>query len=372
MSSLSKFIVLIERRRLVLGLSSLALAAAALFPLKAVASAGSKIATDLQAVIDAPTTPVLNWTKDVVGGVRMVKVLVISNSSDPDLAALRADVIARGGSVYFRYTSVRALSVMLPANKVANIAGRSDVVSISPNRLTARTVSALEQITGTSNVRIGNSNTAYTGYDGAGVGIAVLDSGIWRRHQHFGGQANTRVLRAVNFLRKGAGDAQSVGVKTWAAGVDASAGLYPGSTTMATYEYAIKWEQAFTADAYGHGTHVAAIAAGAGAYQSLDSTGIAPKANLFDVKVLDDNGFGQLSDVLAGIDWVLYNAKTYNIRVLNLSLAADSTETHQTDPLAIAVRSATAAGITVVVAGGNFGQTATGRATLRHDQLARP
>ena len=64
-----------------------------------------------------------------------------------------------------------------------------------------------------------------------------------------------------------------------------------------------------------------------GAYQTLDTTGIAPKANLFDVKVLDDNGFGQLSDVLAGIDWVLYHAKEYNIRVMNLSLAADSTET---------------------------------------------
>ncbi len=112
------------------------------------------------------------------------------------------------------------------------------------------------------------------------------------------------------------------------------------------------------------------IAAGAGAYQSLDSTGIAPKASLFDVKVLDDNGFGQLSDVLAGIDWVLYYAKTYNIRVMNLSLAADSTETHQTDPLAIAVRSATAAGITVVVAGGNFGQTATG--AQRYGTISSP
>ncbi len=79
----------------------------------------------------------------------------------------------------------------------------------------------------------------------------------------------------------------------------------------------------------------------------------------------------QMSDVLAGIDWVIYHAKEYNIRVMNLSLAADSTESWQTDPLARAARSAAAAGITVVVAAGNFGQNASGAATLRHDQLAR-
>ncbi len=77
-------------------------------------------------------------------------------------------------------------------------------------------------------------------------------------------------------------------------------------------------------------------------------------------KVLDANGVGQLSDVLAAIDWVIYHAKEYNIRVMNLSLAADSTETWLTDPLCRAVRSAAAAGITVVVAAGNFGQNASG------------
>ena len=54
--------------------------------------------------------------------------------------------------------------------------------------------------------------------------------------------------------------------------------------------------------------------------------------------MLGAEGFGQLSDVLAGIDWVIYHAKEYNIRVMNLSLAADSTETYLTDPLARAAR----------------------------------
>ncbi len=82
---------------------------------------------------------------------RYVKALVISSSDDPDLVALRFDVLARSGSVYFRYTSVRALSVLLPAHQMINLAARSDVQSVSPNRLTARTSSALELITGTLN-----------------------------------------------------------------------------------------------------------------------------------------------------------------------------------------------------------------------------
>ena len=76
--------------------------------------------------------------------------------------------------------------------------------------------------------------------------------------------------------------------------------------------------------------------------------------------MLDDTGSGTLSDVLEGIEWVIYHAQEYNIRVMNLSLAAQSTESWQTDPLCVAVRSAAAAGITVVVAAGNFGKSSAG------------
>lgn len=100
------FIVLIEERavRLPRALAALTLLAGLVgLPAPHAQTAGSKIAADLQQAIDAPTTPKLNWAKDV-SGVRHVKALVISDSSDPDLAALRAQVIAAGGSVYFRYT----------------------------------------------------------------------------------------------------------------------------------------------------------------------------------------------------------------------------------------------------------------------------
>src|SRR5437879_3042311 len=97
-------------------------------PARAQVAPTNKVAGDLLTAILAPTTPLLNWATDLLG-VRYVKALVVSNSTDPSLAALRAAVLADGGSVYYHFVSVPALLV-LPANKVASIAARSDVQSI--------------------------------------------------------------------------------------------------------------------------------------------------------------------------------------------------------------------------------------------------
>jgi serine protease AprX len=377
--SISKFIVLIEsrsvQRALQMRLAAFAASILCASPLgvlqvhaaSTVAAAPSKIAVDLQQVLGSSGKLNASWVKDIKG-VRYVKALVLSNSTDPDLVQLRADIIARGGSVYMRYTSVSGLSVLLPASQVANIALRADVQGISPNRLTARTASTLESTTGALNLRTYNG-ADYRGTDGSGVGIAVLDSGIMWNHQNFMNASGvSRVQRAVDFQK--VGDATAVGQKDWTVGVDVSASMYPGSSTMAKYEAAIANDQFDKVDLFGHGSHVASVAAGRGAYQAPDSSGTAPGSNLYDVKVLDGDGFGQLSDVIAGIDWVIFHAKEYNIRVMNLSLAADSTESWQTDPLARAARSAVASGITVVVAAGNFGQSAGG--ALRYGTVSSP
>jgi subtilisin family serine protease len=229
-------------------------------------TASSKIAADLQQVINAATTPSLSWAKDV-GGVRYVKTLIVSNSSDPDLVSLRCDVLAKGGAVYFRYSSVRGLLALLPASQVAAIAARSDVQGISPNRLTARTASTLERTTValTFNVRSYSSSTSYSGLDGLGVGIAVLDSGVMNKHKNMlDAQGNSRVRRLIQFTK--VGDATATGSTDWTPGIDASAALYPGSPTMATYEANLANDSAPRPDWYGHGTHVASIAAGRGFY----------------------------------------------------------------------------------------------------------
>ena len=121
-------------------------------------------------------------------------------------------------------------------------------------------------------------------------------------------------------------------------------------------------------DVFGHGTHVAGIIAGTGAAASRVTTlfngGIAPGAQLVNVRVLGADGSGLTSDVIAGIDWVIANRARYKIRVINLSLGHPVTEPAPTDPLCQAVARATAQGIIVVASAGNDGMTADGRTVL--------
>jgi serine protease AprX len=270
--------------------------------------------------------------------------------------------MAAGGSIYYRYSSVLALAALLPASKVAAIAARSDVQSISPNRLMTRSASTLESVTGAAAIRTtGTRTTARSPATRARASASPFSTPASRGSTPTSAATAARAgcAKSISFTK--AGDAVRAGVTDWTPGIDVSATLNPASPTMVTYRAKIQNGFAPKADRYGHGSHVAAVAAGRGTYQTVDTTGIAPNANLFDVRVLDDNGYGQLSDVLAGIDWVLYYAKFKNIRVINLSLGADSTESYRTDPLARAVRSAVAQGIVVVVAAGNFGVNAAGK-----------
>jgi serine protease AprX len=119
-------------------------------------------------------------------------------------------------------------------------------------------------------------------------------------------------------------------------------------------------------DAFGHGTHMAGIIAGrdaVGTPQSYVSptrfNGIAPDATLVNVKVGASDGSVDVSQVIAGIDWVVAhrNDPGLNIRVLNLSYGTNSTQSSTVDPLAFAVENAWKHGIVVVAAGGNDGRS---------------
>lgn len=104
-------------------------------------------------------------------------------------------------------------------------------------------------------------------------------------------------------------------------------------------------------DGRGHGTFVAALAAG-----SADGrAGAAPTANIVSLDVLDDHGVGQTSDVLAAMDWISANGPAEGIRVANLSLAASAVTSFAFDPLDRAVERLWLGGIVVVAAAGNFG-----------------
>ncbi len=144
----------------------------------------TKLAPDLVSALNSKVPKSVKWMKEDGGG-RYVKVIIMAGGSDPQLAALRSAIVAAKGSVYYRYQSVAGLSAMVPGSQILNIAARPDVESISPNRPATKTASLLETTTGTGGVRTTASTGARTGYDGSGVGIAVLDSGIFYKHATF-------------------------------------------------------------------------------------------------------------------------------------------------------------------------------------------
>ncbi|KRD17984.1 MULTISPECIES: S8 family serine peptidase [unclassified Streptomyces] len=138
----------------------------------------------------------------------------------------------------------------------------------------------------------------------ARVGVAVLDTGIDVNHP------DLRVAGSVNFSGAATAD-----------------------------------------DFYGHGTHVAGIVQALN--NSVGAEGAAPGTRLWNVKVIKDDGSLLNSDLIAGLNWLVQNAKAHNIRVANLSLRTpDSLLLHQ------AIRLADRAGVTLVAAAGNDGTTA--------------
>ena len=153
------------------------------------------------------------------------------------------------------------------------------------------------------------------GVTGKGVGVAILDSGI-APHPDLAG----RIVAAVDFTNGGSG-----------------AVLVP------------------PADPGGHGSHVAGLVAGDGTASGGAYAGVAPGANLIDVRVIAASGSTSVSTLIAGMQWVLAHRADYNIRVVNLSAGGPATTSYRVDPLATAAEVLVFAGITVVVSAGNEG-----------------
>jgi Subtilase family len=118
-------------------------------------------------------------------------------------------------------------------------------------------------------------------------------------------------------------------------------------------------------DTYGHGTHMASIIAGRdpnlpaseldGQFEKF--AGVAPGAQIVNIKVGDVEGATDVSQVIAAINWVVEHRRDngLNIRVLNLSFGTDGVQNYVLDPLSYAAGVAWRKGIVVVVAGGNRG-----------------
>ncbi len=161
-----------------------------------------------------------------------------------------------------------------------------------------------------------------------------------------------RVVRANKVWQQGiAGGGVTVAVLD--SGVAADADLVqPDNRILASVNFA---DQRLTSDPGGHGTHIAGIVAGNGSRSGGEFIGIAPQANVVDVRVLGSTGSGRISSVVRGIEWVLAHRAAYNIRVINLSFGAPAHLSYRVDPMSAAVEIAWRRGLVVVAASGNGG-----------------
>lgn len=108
-------------------------------------------------------------------------------------------------------------------------------------------------------------------------------------------------------------------------------------------------------DDNGHGTHIAGIIAGRGLLNNGKYTGIAPKSQIVSVKVLSSDGKGRMKDMKNGIEWIIANAKKYNIRIVNMSVGATDTKETEDSELVKVTERLWDNGIVVVAAAGNNG-----------------
>jgi len=169
------------------------------------------------------------------------------------------------------------------------------------------------------------ASPANGGPTGAGVGVAVLDTGVATSTD----LANSRIVGWKDFVN----------------------------------------DQTAPYDDAGHGTFVAGLIAGDGTASvplenggvaTVQFRGVAPAANIIGIKVLDQVGQGRSSALIAGIAWAIAHKSDYNIRVLNISIGGNPVGPLNHDPVAKAVEAAWRSGITVVCAAGNEGDFGSG------------
>ncbi len=223
------------------------------------------------------------------------------------------DKVARhGGLIKQDLEPVNGVLASLPESRATELANDPDVAYVSPDRpVVSKMNNAAVAVL---------ANYAWSlGFDGTGVAVAVVDSGIHGVDDLKDAQGHSRIAYKASTLG-GNGD-----------------------------------------DQYGHGTHVAGIIGGSGKDSSCPTCdvtirGIAPNVNLIDFHALDQNGQGSDSSVISAINQAVQLKSTYNIRVLNLSLGRPVYESYAQDPLCKAVEAAWKAGIVVVVAAGNDGR----------------
>ena len=284
--------------------------------LLALAAAALPSATAPAMASHAPTVHGAVWAYEAAHPGQPVPVIV-QTSEGADAGAL---VTAAGGDVRGDLSIIHAVAADVPADRLASLSAAPGLRWISLDGPVTSTSRPDGRGSGGDDTpdtgatlppsvypqEINADRVVASGDDGSGIAVAVVDTGI---------------VKSTDFGRP--------------------------SRVVATF--------GGEGDGYGHGSHVAGLIAGDGTNSDGRYVGVAPGANLVNVKVGDDKGAATISDVINGLAFVAANQDRLNIRVVNLSLGVDTPQSYTTDPLDAAVELLTFRGILVVVAAGNAG-----------------
>ncbi|HEV8572519.1 MAG TPA: S8 family peptidase [Actinomycetota bacterium] len=218
-----------------------------------------------------------------------------------------------GGSVTHELPIVGGFSARLPTRSLRGLLSSPAVAHVWGDGRVRMSILDLDLLDGMDSVAANKvwrqSIRLPSSYTGAGVGVAVLDTGLTRV-----ADLGNRVSVRVDFTSDHDGY-----------------------------------------DRFGHGTHMAGLIAGDGALSGGTWAGAARKASLISVKVAGTDGSTDVSVVIAAMQWIVTHRAAYNIRILNLSFGTDAIQTYLLDPLDYAVEQVWRSGITVIVAAGNRG-----------------
>ena len=272
---------------------------------------------------NAHTGAVAAFVDPAIRSVHRGTVHVIVQRSQPTDAAERG-IVRLGGHVTRPLWIVDGFAADLPARsvpKLAHVPGVRAVTFDAPVHVMGSVYPATPTSAYPKVVRSSTLND--NGYTGAGVTVALIDTGIANVPDLAG-----RVLPVTDDIT----------------GAVTSCENLSGESNCN--------------DSYGHGTFIAGLIAGNGASSGGKWVGAAPEANLVSVKIAGRDGSSDVSNVLAAIQWTVSFKDRYGIRVLNLSLGTNGTQSYHTDPMNYAVERAWAAGIVVVVSAGNLGPNA--------------
>ncbi|MFY9646192.1 MAG: S8 family peptidase [Terriglobales bacterium] len=247
--------------------------------------------------------------------------VIVQHKQMPTSAHLK-DMQGRGVNIQSKLHTIRAVVMHVPVSMLAELANDPNVSYISPDRTQKMTANPVTEEFATA-VQADVAASAYA-LNGTGIGVAVIDSGIAAHPDLNNASGVSRVVYSQSFVS--------------------------GDTT--------------TGDKFGHGTHVAGLIGGSGANSGTGKgyaatyAGMATNVNLINLRVLDQNGSGTDSAVIAAIQQAIALKSTYNIRVISMSLGRPVYESYTLDPVDQAVEAAWKAGIVVVCAAGNNGRYA--------------